>query len=136
MTSTSTRRHGKIVHIEEIQAQSMSGSSVRVIGTLLTYDTNTSLAVIEHARSQLVVDLSLLGPFSNRTKSLLQFIGEVETWQPPPNLPFSCLPSASRNYLILRARIARNVDGLDLSMYDQALQIRRKFEVERESLNF
>jgi hypothetical protein len=39
------------------------------------------------------------------------------------------LTQATRE-LVLRARIARNVDGLDVGLYVQALQVRRKFEAE------
>ncbi len=36
-------------------------------------------------------------------------------------------PSTGRNSLILRARIARCVDGLDVELFRQALDLRRRF---------
>jgi hypothetical protein len=32
--------------------------------------------------------------------------------------------------MVLQARVGRNVDGLDLKLYDKALQLRRQFEKE------
>jgi len=49
-----------------------------------------------------------------KINSLFQFIGEVD----------------DQEGLILRARISRNVDGLDVSLYEQALSLRRKFEAQ------
>jgi hypothetical protein len=45
-------------------------------------------------------------------------------------------PTPSGHYAILRARLMRNVDGLDVKLFEKALEVRRKFEQEREHLSF
>ncbi|KAJ3162963.1 hypothetical protein HDU88_006455 [Geranomyces variabilis] len=124
---------------------------------LVEFDPIHNLALIEHRGASLAVDAALLGPFHHRIKALLQFIGEVERdWivsfglhnepvirylcaiyaderdisvQPPETLPFQLGPGA--HHPILRARIARNVDGLDVPLYEQALEIRRRLDIKR-----
>ncbi len=34
----------------------------------------------------------------------------------------------------LRVRVARNVDGMDVALYDEVLKLRRQFEAERAGL--
>ncbi|KAI8918301.1 telomere-capping, CST complex subunit-domain-containing protein [Powellomyces hirtus] len=129
------QQHGTILYISEIINSNpgpIEPKSVRVLGILVAFDSTHTLALIEHAGAHLIVDAALLGPFHHRLKSLLQFIGEVERgWKPPKDLPFELPPGPQ---VLLRARIVRNVDGLDLPLYDQALEIRRKFDRERATL--
>ncbi|KAI5059967.1 hypothetical protein GOP47_0024387 [Adiantum capillus-veneris] len=49
-----------------------------------------------------------------RTGSLFQFIGELKS---PPH-----------QELFLQARVGRNVDGIDVKLYNRALELRRQFE--------
>ncbi|CAE8584593.1 unnamed protein product, partial [Polarella glacialis] len=49
----------------------------------------------------------------------VQVIGELEVFQALDAPP-----------LLLRARIARCVDGLDMNLYEQCLEVRRQFESE------
>ncbi|KAJ3047092.1 hypothetical protein HK097_000244 [Rhizophlyctis rosea] len=132
--------HGVILHIEEIQAdpRGKSGETVRVLGKLLSYDPHHSLAQIEHASKTLTIDTTLLGDFPYRVKSLLQFIGVLEDWRPPVQHKLQTTPTkhAGNGHVILQAKIMRNVDGLDLTLYDKALQIRRQFEEERARVEF
>ncbi|TPX57463.1 hypothetical protein PhCBS80983_g03805 [Powellomyces hirtus] len=163
-TAPQPQQHGTILYISEIINSNpgpIAPKSVRVLGILVAFDSTHTLALIEHAGAHLVVDAALLGPFHHRLKSLLQFIGEeaAETFvasstlldalvvpcchiwlidttnliplQPPKDLPFELPPGPQ---VLLRARIVRNVDGLDLPLYDQALEIRRKFDRERATL--
>ncbi|KAJ3034926.1 hypothetical protein HDV00_004536 [Rhizophlyctis rosea] len=138
--SSAPQAHGVILHIEEILAdpKGKAGETVRVLGKLLAFDPVNNMAQIEHAHTNLVVDTSLLGNFSHRNKSLLQFIGELDDWVVPARqqMPSSPATHAGGEYVILRARIVRNVDGLDLTLYDKALQIRRKFDEERSHVEF
>ncbi|KAJ3150402.1 hypothetical protein HDU89_003183 [Geranomyces variabilis] len=126
-------RAGTILHISEIQRPSRQFGnqvSVRVLGRLVDFDPIHNLALIEHRGASLAIDAALLGPFHHRIKALLQFIGEVErNWTPPETLPFQLGPGA--HHPILRARIARNVDGLDVPLYEQALEIRRRLDIKR-----
>ncbi|KAJ3020922.1 hypothetical protein HKX48_009526 [Thoreauomyces humboldtii] len=132
----SALQHGEILHISEIVSSQGSNApvSVRVLGTLVAFDSTNSLALIDHLGARLTVDAQLLGPFHHRLKSLLQFIGEIDRqWVPPPNIAFEPPRPPRGPGMVLRARIVRNVDGLDVPLYDQALQIRRKFDAQRGS---
>ncbi|KAJ3194709.1 hypothetical protein HK101_002131 [Irineochytrium annulatum] len=86
--------------------------------------------------SDLLIDTALLGVMDKHTnKSMLQMIGELEAWQPTP-LPFDVPRHAGGGYVLLRPRIMRNVDGIDVKMFEQALMARRAFEEERMGLSF
>ncbi|RUS22041.1 telomere-capping, CST complex subunit-domain-containing protein [Endogone sp. FLAS-F59071] len=112
--------HGVVYFLSEITADSqhMIGRSVRVNGTLLEYDAHANRAVIEHEGARLLVDTSLLGVFPHRERSLFQWIGEISVSD----------EHTAAAPLILRARVVRNIDGLDLRLYEQAVRLRRRFE--------
>ncbi|EKX51656.1 hypothetical protein GUITHDRAFT_134546 [Guillardia theta CCMP2712] len=105
--------HGAIRYIEEI-LQDPSTKSVRTFGFLSHVSGNTFTAEFRDRRLQ--VDASLLGEqLVIKDGSLYMMIGEVETSEDRPTL---------------RVRVARNVDGMDLNLFDAALSVRRKFEAE------
>ena len=60
---------------------------------------------------ELNIDTSFVEPTAFNRGSLYQFIGEVYV---------------SEN-IILRARIATCIDGMDMTLFNQALDIRRKY---------
>ena len=71
---------------------------------------------------ELVVDVLLLPvEIAYNTGSLFQFLGDVET---RPGCSTECRASDGR--LILHARVARCVDGLDVDLFKQALLLRRQ----------
>ncbi|CAL5066985.1 unnamed protein product [Urochloa decumbens] len=90
------------------------GASLRVTGTLQSYDVDSATAVIQDGSVSLKIDTQNLRDVSFRTNSVYQFIGE--------------LLIREDNEVILQARIGRNVDGLDLNLYQQSLLIRRQYE--------
>ena len=111
--------HGTVLHIHELLARVRDAggdggeTSVRVLGSLLRFDPSSCRATIVHDGSQLDVDTSTLGsqhPF--REGDMLQFIGEVSL-QPPA---------------LLRARVMRNVNGLNLDVFEHAVREKRRFE--------
>ena len=121
MTSDGPHHHvrsGEILHIGEIVARgrAANATSVRVLGTLRSYDLAESAATIEHNGSSLRVDTSALEAHAFRSGELLQFIGEV-------SVPNSGDP-------ILRARIVRHVASMNLELFDRALAMRRDFEAD------
>jgi hypothetical protein len=113
-------RPGEIVYIEEIVANDKyhADASVRVFGTLTFLDVAASKAVIKHKGKSLGVDTSLLGQIEFRIGGLFQFIGEM---------------GKQHGKLQLRARVVRNIDGLDAGLFERALQVRREFLNEEES---
>jgi hypothetical protein len=88
--------------------------TLRLMGTLRHYDATKNLAQIEQHGHTLEIDTSLLGQFPFQIGSLFQFIGEVEM-------------ETARKPICLKARVGRRVEGIDMGMYQQVLEIRRNF---------
>jgi hypothetical protein len=106
---------GQIKFINEVADDpTLVGQSFRLIGTLNHIDATENRAQIEHRGRLLDVDTTLLGQFPFHIGSLFQFIGEMNYDE------FS-------KKLVLKARVGRNIDGLDMGLYEQALKIRREF---------
>ena len=70
--------------------------------------------------------------WSGRLKSYQQFIGEIVQYNNTDisNIFDSPTLKTYNNGIILRANIVRCVDGLDFHVYEQVVNIRRKFEQE------
>ncbi|XP_068660876.1 CST complex subunit TEN1 [Aristolochia californica] len=92
------------------------GTSLRVTGKLLEHDEHTSVAVIVDENVNLKIDTQHLRDLNLRVGSMYQFIGELHI-----HLDTDAT---------LHARVGRNVDGIDLNLYYQTLQLRRRFEAE------
>ncbi|ONM51423.1 hypothetical protein ZEAMMB73_Zm00001d018831 [Zea mays] len=90
------------------------GASLRVTGSLQSFDVESATATIQDGSVSLKVDTQHLRDVSFRTNSVYQFIGELQIREVDD--------------AILLARIGRNVDGLDMNLYQQALLIRRQHE--------
>jgi len=111
-------KFGETLLLKEVveQAGSLAGASLRVLGRLVSFDPASNTAVIEHDKHQLLINTELLDSFSYRVNSLFQFIGEYDV-------------SVSGDFV--KARIARNVDGMDLKLFEKALVLRRRFEAQQ-----
>jgi hypothetical protein len=109
---------GKIVRLQEIlsQGKSLVGRSVRTLGRISSYDAICSVATLEMEGKQLKVDTRLVEPQPFRHNSLFQIIGEILDGDCSYNCPS----------IMLRARVCRCVDGLDVKLYYKALDIRRR----------
>eukprot|EP00246_Nothoceros_aenigmaticus_P017112 TRINITY_DN814_c0_g2_i2.p1 TRINITY_DN814_c0_g2~~TRINITY_DN814_c0_g2_i2.p1 ORF type:complete len:133 (+),score=2.56 TRINITY_DN814_c0_g2_i2:168-566(+) len=119
LSSNSPLRPGMLVLLRELHPSSRyckPGASLRVTGRLLSYDAETAMAVIADGGSSIRVDTQHLRCVPLRISSLFQFIGELQ------------IPATSSPQMVLLARVGRNVDGLDLDLYEKALQLRRQFE--------
>ena len=109
--------HGRIHHIEEIlNNEQLHHQSVRVTGRVIRYDAHQNVVVLESPQNQvLLVETHLLTPAMEFTiGSLYQFIGETYI-------------TNGQQTVQLCARVGRNVDGLNLSLYEQALEAQRRF---------
>lgn len=121
-----------------------------VICRLQGYDAETAIAIIIDGSVSLKIDTQHLRDINFRIGSIYQFIGEllvqsdnnVSCWcshhpwdsiSPlllPRSLLDNALVSLQPHQALLQARVGRNVDGIDLNLYHQSLQLRRQFEAE------
>ncbi|GAB2215356.1 hypothetical protein Drorol1_Dr00019739 [Drosera rotundifolia] len=107
---------GALVVLEELNPLSphyTNGASLRVTGKLTEYAVETAEAVIADGSATLRIDAKHL-KLNFRLGSLYQFIGELDI--------------QLDNQVILKARVGRNVDGMDLDLYRQSLQLLREFQ--------
>ncbi|XP_033641200.1 CST complex subunit TEN1-like [Asterias rubens] len=116
----------EIMKLQEVidSASQLTGKAVRLIAKLDTYDCvkqRATLCSIDRQHNQrFLLDTRFIEPFHARPGSVFQFIGELD--------------SASSNHQpILRARVVRCVDGMDVAMYNKALDAQRKFFKSRET---
>lgn len=115
--ASSTLKPGVPITLQELEPSSemfKQGASLLVTGILQSYDVDSAVAVIQDGSERLKIDTQNLRDISFRSNSTFQFIGELLI---QPN-----------NDAILEARVGRNVDGLDLNLYQQSLIIRRQHE--------
>jgi len=109
-------RHGQLWLLDELVAcdpQRLHEQSVRVVGRVTGLDLCHSRASISHAGASLQVDIILLDPQTMplRLSTLVQIIGEI----------------VSDGSLLLRARVCRVVDGLNMALYEKAVALQRSF---------
>ncbi|EEH53082.1 uncharacterized protein MICPUCDRAFT_42601 [Micromonas pusilla CCMP1545] len=116
--------HGVVHTLAEVRdrADALHEHSVRVLGRLESYDPATCRGRIEHDGATLAVDASVVpSADAPRIGSLYQYIGELDCagagGGPDPTAPRP----------VLRARVARCVDGLDVRVYFSAHREREKF---------
>ncbi|KAJ3108378.1 hypothetical protein HDU97_001503 [Phlyctochytrium planicorne] len=141
------RRFGEVVNVPEIieDVNGMVGKTVRVTGkvtdnlhyaSLKTFDPATNLGLLHYASATLLIDATLLGILDKHSsKSLLQLIGELEEFEPVESKIIEEFPRhAGGGIVVLRARVLRNVDGLDTRAYEKAVKLRREFFEQRSQL--
>ncbi|XP_072049120.1 uncharacterized protein [Amphiura filiformis] len=113
---------GVILRLREVcerRPQEMTGKSVRVMGKLASHNVIQRQAAITSAerndqQSRLNIDTKLIEPFDARLGSIFQFIGELEI-------------SALSGELVLCARVVQCIDGIDVAMYYNALDLQREY---------
>ncbi|XP_057475424.1 CST complex subunit TEN1-like [Actinidia eriantha] len=106
---------GALVTLQELNSASphfKQGASLRVTGKLQEYSFENAVALIIDGNAMLKIDTQHLN-INLRVESIYQFIGELLI---EPN-----------NEAILKARVGRNVDGIDLNLYHQSLKLLREF---------
>ena len=95
---------------------------------LSDYDARTGMATLALHEHSVRIDTSLI-PHDTafRVESFYQVLGELETRHGGAGND----DDTSTSTLVLRARVAMNVDGIDVPLYERALELRREYEVER-----
>jgi hypothetical protein len=122
-------------------------------GRVASVDVANSLLELSFEKQSITVDTTLLGSVAFRSGALFQFIGElaaqavrIQSFAPSESLSFllsfllfflafsslppfpltsSCLDQET-GFLVLRPRVCSCVDGLDLSLYHQVMDIQRR----------
>ncbi|KAK9219229.1 hypothetical protein WN943_007870 [Citrus x changshan-huyou] len=137
--ASSAIKSGALVNLTELHPSSQfyeEGASLRVTGKIGTkenavifneknkiyyrlqdYAVETAMAIIADGNAILKIDTQHLRDLSFQVGSIYQFIGEL-------HIQADC-------EAILQARVGRNVDGLDLNLYHQSLQLLRQFQADR-----
>ncbi|KAF9607465.1 hypothetical protein IFM89_036062 [Coptis chinensis] len=122
-TCSSAIKPGILVTLQDLHPTSpflKNGASLRVVGKYATrFLVETAVAVIVDGSYNLKIDTQHLRNISFRVGSIYQFIGEL-----------LIKPDTEA---VLQARIGRNVDGIDLNLYYQSLQLLRQFQGEHMS---
>ena len=96
---------------------------------LVEYDARQQRATVEYRDRRLAVDTTLLDPCDGFVLGrLFQFIGETSV---PQQQGFVGGAAVAAPAPVLRARIAQDVDGMDTSLFERALEVRRRFLAER-----
>lgn len=119
---------GEIVLLKELQHdRHVVGKYLRVTGNVTMIDFVRRVCQIEHTDHILWVDLTLidLAVLELKEATLVQFIGEIRNAD-ERGTPIAPADN-SRVPFYLQAKVARVVDGLDMTLYEQALMSRRDF---------
>ncbi|KAI4370088.1 hypothetical protein MLD38_018471 [Melastoma candidum] len=116
-----TIESGELVTLQELNTSSpffTHGNSLRVTGKLQEYSVETCMATIMEGNAKLKIDTRHLRDVNFHVDSIYQFIGELHL--------------QAGNEAVLQARVGRNIDGMDLKLYHQSLQLLRQFQAERK----
>ena len=113
---------------EEKEKEDVYEVSVRVLGTLESFDASNSVGVLKDDAFALTFDASSVSStFKWKLKSLYFLIGEYEKCSfSSPSSSTSTRFSILRNG-VLRVRLAQNASGLDVNAYHEAAKIREEF---------
>ncbi|GLJ44329.1 hypothetical protein SUGI_0928200 [Cryptomeria japonica] len=125
--AASSLQAGVLATIQELRPSSplfTNGASLRITGRLQEFSVETAVAVIADEGATFRIDTQNLRDINFRIGSLYQFIGELFI---QPDLP--------PDQAILQARVGRNVDGMDINLYRNSLELRRRFEEKYISTN-
>ncbi|KAJ1417157.1 CST complex subunit Ten1, and plant type [Sesbania bispinosa] len=110
-------KSGALVSLQDLCPSSpffKQGASLRIIGKLREYSSETGLAIVIDGNDILKVSTEHLRDLTFQVGSVYQFIGELLI-QPD-------------NEGVLQARVGRNVDGIDLNLYHQSVLLLRQFQ--------
>lgn len=119
---------GTIIHLHEITAHARPGMSVRVLGVLEELDTYTGCAVLTHPQRDAALAINLTQALEGARRAfhigdLLQIVGEL-------NASSAADPGSTGETLVLYARVALVVNGMNVELYERTVDARRAFEDE------
>ena len=118
---------------EEKEEEEESEVSVRVLGTLESFEPVTSVGVIRDETHALRFDAAAVSPsFRWRTNNLYFLIGEYERTRVEENASGGeeKEDDAEKGVLnngVLRVRVTQNAEGVDCEAYHEAIKLREAF---------
>ena len=130
---------GRPWHLDELAVRAaaadgavwLAGRSVRVLGVLTALDHAGGSVTIAHRGASLTVDMRLLESATPlHVGDWLQAIGELLLDDSPAPALEGGAPAGAPAALCLRARVCRNVNGLNVGLYEKAIEATREFERE------
>ncbi|KAJ1964286.1 hypothetical protein GGI12_001518 [Dipsacomyces acuminosporus] len=127
---------GTPVFLDEVvdQNTALAGKTVRVTGTLHSYSPTSDQAVLVDGQHLLVIDTKLLGVLQYYIGQTYQFIGVVSAVQGEAAVIDDLFEDARYSLdIVLQARVAREVDGLDMVVYRKSVAALRKFLAESDA---
>lgn len=117
-------RSGEIVLLRELYEDvNVVGKTIRITGFVRHIDVSMGIICIEHNGHSAYIDTSLVPASSVALESLVQFLGEMK----PASDHEYFVANTSDSDFFLKAKVFRIVDGLDLTLYEESLLMRRKF---------
>jgi len=148
-SSSSLPQHGELLLINEFPTVcdgSWDGRSVRIIGNLAGRDNKTNTITVAYKGHALIVSTSLIEggdlpktsathtQFTYKKNVLWQFIGEIQEISRSNSSASSSSSSSSpstdssnSHTRVLKARVATNVEGMNMTLYERALKVQRNF---------
>ena len=127
-------QHGEIFFLHELgslppppppQQQQKQERSVRVVGRCVEVNTQQQRVVLQDRAASLCVDIALIADQHFVMDGLYQIIGELREERERGG--GEEVGAGNGRRLVLRARVARAVDGMDVSLYEQSVRLRRAF---------
>lgn len=125
-------QHGEIFFLHELGTlpppqspqQQKQERSVRVVGRCVEVNTQQQRVVLQDRAASLSVDIALIADQHFAMDGLYQIIGELREGRERGGEEVG---GGNGRRLVLRARVARAVDGMDVSLYEQSVRLRRAF---------
>mmetsp|Transcript_7051 Transcript_7051/g.25968 ORF Transcript_7051/g.25968 Transcript_7051/m.25968 type:complete len:135 (+) Transcript_7051:125-529(+) len=116
----------RITFIKEIldEGEKWHGQSLRVLGRVVDVNAESGLAQVEHDRARLNVDTTKLVGVYLTPGRLFHFFGAL-MWRPVVKHEHGG-GRGPAGEPVLDARLARNVDGLDIALYEESVKVLRK----------
>mmetsp|Transcript_8325 Transcript_8325/g.8488 ORF Transcript_8325/g.8488 Transcript_8325/m.8488 type:complete len:133 (+) Transcript_8325:143-541(+) len=116
----------EILLIEELYSHpSIIGKYVRITGALDFYDNITNTAKCTHKDRCIYIDMELADAKSLSPSCQCQCLGQICSGF--ENGYQKTFPGDIKPQFYLKAKIARNVDGLDMELFEHAIMTRRAF---------
>ena len=146
-SSSSLPQHGELLLINEFPTVcdgSWDGRSVRIIGNLAGRDNKTNTITVAYKGHAMIVSTTLIEggdlpktssthtQFTYKKNVLWQFIGEIQeiSKSSASSSSSSSSPStdsSNSHTRVLKARVATNVEGMNMTLYERALKVQRNF---------